>query len=121
MPRCRAGKLSGYGELTASACARWHQPVDESTDDIAPQRNGDAGVARARTHRGKLNALGVPAARGGPLVVDPAAAGAASTVMTRGAAAQRLAAVGTFSSESYRPTCDRVERDCRRYPRAVLL
>jgi hypothetical protein len=41
MPRCRSGKLSRYGDLTGRSVARWHQPADESADDIVPMRDGD--------------------------------------------------------------------------------
>ena len=41
MPRCRSGKLSGYGDLRARRRARWRHPGDESADDIAPMRDGD--------------------------------------------------------------------------------
>ena len=41
MPRCRSGKLSGYGDLTGRRWLRWRQPVDGSTADIALMRDGD--------------------------------------------------------------------------------
>ena len=41
MPRCRSGKLSGYGDLTGGSRARWRRAGDESADAMAPMRDGD--------------------------------------------------------------------------------
>ena len=68
MPRCRSGKLSRYGDLTARSRARWRPPVDESVDDIAPLRDGDearpaAGMSggresTVRPRKAKASAIG---------------------------------------------------------------
>ena len=41
MPRCRSGKLSGYGDWTGRRWARWRRRVAESAADIASMREGD--------------------------------------------------------------------------------
>jgi hypothetical protein len=44
MPRCRSGKLSGYGDLTGRSRARGREPADESANDIAPMPDGNVAV-----------------------------------------------------------------------------
>ena len=41
MPRCRSGKLSGYGDWTCRRWARWRRPAAESAADIAAMGDGD--------------------------------------------------------------------------------
>jgi hypothetical protein len=42
VPRCRSGKLSGYGDWTCRRRARWCRPVAESVADMVAMGDGDA-------------------------------------------------------------------------------